>query len=285
MSSKLVVVGDSYCMNYIKMRNKAHLESNEPYILYHPALNAPTEFKWNYTNEYPIWPEIVAKKYNMNLINLSESGAGNYSIFSMALDAIVKEKPDKLIVAWSGWDRFEFEAEEVKMKKRIISKTSPIEKDEIFYLTPKNNTRTAWIRYHPQPWGNLNNTKYGTNSLQDIESVGGFKIIAGINMFMRLAYSLQELCKSLNIDLKMFQSVRPFTTVEKNEEAAKLIIKDLFLDKIDDKIFKGFPTLNYIGGSCFSDIIYTNDRIHNISKYDGHPNEEGHKKIASYVAS
>jgi hypothetical protein len=34
MSSKLVVVGDSYCMNYIKMRNQTHLENNEPYILY-----------------------------------------------------------------------------------------------------------------------------------------------------------------------------------------------------------------------------------------------------------
>jgi hypothetical protein len=31
-----------------------------------------------------LWPEIVAKII-IDLINLSESGAGNYSIFSMAL--------------------------------------------------------------------------------------------------------------------------------------------------------------------------------------------------------
>ena len=280
---KLLVVGDSYCMNYIKMRNRLHLENKEPYILYHPTLNVPTEFEWKYTKEYPIWPEIVAKKYNMNLINLSESGAGNYSIFSMALDAIVKEKPDKLIVAWSGWDRFDFEAEEVKMKTRIVS--NKIEKSETFYLKPKNNTRTAWIRYHPQPWGNPNDEKNNTSCLRDIENVGGFKMVAGVNMFMRLAYSLQETCKSLNIDLKMYQSVRPFSTVEDKREAVKLVLRDLFLDKIDDKIFKGFPILNYIGGSCFSDIIYTNDRIHNISYYDGHPNKTGHEKIAEYVAT
>jgi hypothetical protein len=44
---------------------------------------------------------------------------------------------------------------------------------------------------------------------------------ASINMFMRLVYSLQETCKSLNIDLKMFQSVRPFSTVLDNEKHAK----------------------------------------------------------------
>lgn len=279
MSSKLVVVGDSYCMNYTKMRNKTHLENNEPYILYIDDKQA--ELEWQYRKEFELWPEIVAKYYDLDLINLSESGAGNYSIFSMALDSIVTMKPKKLIVVWSGWDRFDFEADEVQMKRRLISNSKIIKSK--FTLRPKNNTRTAWIRYHKAY--TQSNEKYNTNCLDEIKKVGAFSMSASVNMFMRLVYSLQETCKSLNIDLKMFQSVRPFSTVLDNKTAAKKIISDPFIDKIDENIFKGFPTLDYIGGKSFSDILYTKDFRFRISEHDGHPNEEGHKKIASYVAS
>lgn len=279
MSSKLVVVGDSYCMNYIKMRNKLHLENKEPYILY--IDDKMVKVEWQYKKEFKLWPEIVAQNYDLDLINLSESGAGNYSIFSMALDSIVTLKPKKLIVVWSGWDRFDFEADEVQMKRRIINNSEVIKTN--FTLRPKNNTRTAWIRYHGIY--TTNNTKYNTNCLDEIKEVGAFNMSACINMLMRLAYSLQETCKSLKIDLKMFQSVRPFSTILDNEIASKKIISDPYIDKIDENIFKGFPTLDYIGGKCFSDILHTRDFRFRISEHDGHPNEEGHKKIARYVAS
>jgi len=279
MSSKLVVVGDSYCMNYIKMRNKTHLENNEPYVLYIDDKEAKLE--WQCRKEFELWPEIVAKYYDLDLINLSESGAGNYSIFSMALDSIVTMKPKKLIVVWSGWDRFDFEADEVQMKRRLISNSKIIKSK--FTLRPKNNTRTSWVRYHGKYINN--NDKYNTNCLDEIKEVGAFNMSASVNMFMRLVYSLQETCKSLNIDLKMFQSVRPFSTILDNKTAAKKIISDPYIDKIDDNIFKGFPTIDYIGGKCFSDILHTRDFRFRISEHDGHPNEEGHKKIAEYVAS
>lgn len=279
MSSKLVVVGDSYCMNYIKMRNQTHLENKEPYLLHYD--DKTIEHEWQYKKEFKLWPEIVAQYYNLDLINLSESGAGNYSIFSMALDSIVTKKPKKLIVVWSGWDRFDFEADEVQMKIRLISNSKIIKHNHS--LRPKNNTRTAWIRYHGIY--TQSNEKYNTNCLDEIKEVGAFSMSASINMFMRLVYSLQETCKSLNIDLQMFQSVRPFSTVLDNEMASKKIISDPYIDKIDENIFKGFPTLDYIGGKCFSDILHTKDFRFRISEHDGHPNEEGHKKIASYVAS
>ena len=279
MSSKLIVVGDSYCMNYIKMRNQTHLENKEPYLLY--VDDNAIEMEWQYKKEFKLWPEIVAQYYDLDLINLSESGAGNYSIFSMALDSIVTMKPKKLIVVWSGWDRFDFEADEVQMKIRLISNSKIIKNN--YSLKPKNNTRTAWIRYHGIQ--TANNKKYNTNCLDEIKEVGAFNISASINMFMRLTYSLQEICKSLNIDLTMFQSVRPFALASDNEIAAKKIISDPYIDKIDDNVFKGFPTLSYIGGKCFSDILHTRDFRFRISEHDGHPNEKGNEEIAKYVVS
>ncbi len=65
-----------------------------------------------------------------------------------------------------------------------------------------------------------------------------------------------------------------FSTVLDNKTAAKKIISDHYIDKIDDNIFKGFPTIDYIGGKCFSDILHTRDFRFRISEHDGHPNEE-----------
>ena len=32
--SKLLVVGDSYCMNYVEMKNRVHIKHKEPYLLF-----------------------------------------------------------------------------------------------------------------------------------------------------------------------------------------------------------------------------------------------------------
>lgn len=284
LSSKLLVVGDSYCMNYIKMRNTVHIENKEPYILWDPHRKITREFDWYYMKEFDIWPDIVANYYEMDLINLSESGAGNYSIYSTALDAIVSNKIDKAIIVWSGFNRWEFEAEYLNLSRRVYKNGELITSGDKIY--PKGQARSTWMRYHNNEyWGVEQNVKYRTNVLDDLSKNGAFGLKASVNTFLRLTYSMQQVCKSLNIELKMFQSVRPLKTTTLNKEAAKIMLKDPYLDKIDNESFKGFPTIDYIGGECFSDVIYTDDAKYKISKYDGHPNEEGQKKIASYVVS
>ena len=53
----------------------------------------------NYTN-------IVANHYSAELTNLSEGGNSNYNIFMSALDEILVNTQDKIIVQWTGLNRF-----------------------------------------------------------------------------------------------------------------------------------------------------------------------------------
>ena len=287
--SKLLVVGDSYCMNYVGMKNRIHTNNKEPYLLFDREQNKIREFEWKHLDEFKIWPEIVAEKTNCDLINLSESGAGNLSIYSMALDYIVSNKVDKAIIVWSGLGRWEFEALTINLKKRLYKNGELISHYKKGKIKPKNGTRSAWLRYHNHKMhkelDKHNNLEFQTNELDNLANVGVFSLETGVYNWFRLIYSMQEICKSLKIDLKMFQSVRPLKSVEENVEASKIIIKDPYLSKVDDKIFKGFPAIDYIGGTCFSDILreYNKSNKNIISEFDSHPNEEGNKLIAEYV--
>ncbi len=289
MSSKLLVVGDSYCMNYVEMKNRVHIKHKEPYLLFDREQNKIREFEWKHLDEFKIWPEIVAEKINYDLINLSESGAGNLSIYSMALDYIISNKVDKAIIVWSGLGRWEFEALSLRLKKRLYKNGEAIGSFPTARLVPKNNTRSTWLRYHNhnlhKEFDKHNNLEFQTSELDNLSKAGVFSLETSVYNWFRLIYSMQEICKSLKIDLKMFQSVRPLKSVAENVEASKIIIKDPYLTKIDDKIFKGFPAINYIGGTCFSDIFREHETNceNSISEHDKHPNKNGHELIAEYV--
>ena len=43
-------------------------------------------------NDFPAWPELLAKKLNYECINLGQCGSGNECIFSKSLDALLEEK-------------------------------------------------------------------------------------------------------------------------------------------------------------------------------------------------
>ena len=287
--SKLLVVGDSYCMNYVEMKNRVHKNNKEPYLLFDKEQKKIREYKWTHLDEFKIWPEIVAEKINYDLINLSESGAGNLSIYSMALDYIVSNKVDKAIIVWSGLGRWEFEALTLQLKKRLYKNGELIGHFNTAKILPKNHTRSTWLRYHNHTLNKQldkhNNLEFQTSELDNLSKAGVFSLETGVYNWLRLVFSMQEICKSLKIDLKMFQSVRPLKSVKENVEASKIIIKDPYLTKIDDKIFKGFPAIDYIGGTCFSNVIreYEKNCENTISELDKHPNKNGHKLIAEYV--
>lgn len=301
MSSKLLVVGDSYCMNYIRMRNKSHGKSswtNEPYEVFDAKEKKIKRYDWIEQEEFKLWPEIIAEEWNCNLTNLSESGAGNESIYSMALDYIVSNKVDKAIIVWSGFGRWEFEAEYLKLQKRLFRNGEVISHQLTGKILPKNNTRTAWLRYHNhgapvKKEDERNNIEHQTSQLDSVANAGAFSLKVSVYSWFRKVYAIQQICKSLNIDLTMAQSVRPLKSYNENILASKFMITDPYLNKIDDTIFKGFPAINYIGGKCFTDVLtyegHGNDlekrHKYHLSSYDNHPNELGHKKIAEYILS
>ena len=95
MSSKkeLVVMGDSFCIDYINMRNLMHDNYNGGrYLLFDPDLDKVREFKWPQQKTFPIWGEIVAEELNLKLVTLGQSGTGTDFHFAGALDYIINNK-------------------------------------------------------------------------------------------------------------------------------------------------------------------------------------------------
>ena len=72
------------------------------YSVHHPNL----ECNW------PMWPELLAEKLNMQCVNLAMSGAGQEYIYSTLLDYITKNNTDNIglvIAAWSQSQRKDFQ--------------------------------------------------------------------------------------------------------------------------------------------------------------------------------
>ena len=218
--------------------------------------------KWTYIKPYPIWPELVAKHLNCSLTNISTSGIGNWALYSQALDMIVKEKDFKLIVVWSASNRIYFEDPETTKKLGPWSQRYDEHyREGEFYTQLKTIT---------PPLGN-------------------------IRSYLRYVYSLQEICKSKNIDVHMFQSVHPINRLDyhgnpyyskdTNVKMGMELLNSPYYDKIDKSIFPDFPGDNIFGGSSQSMTDILDRDKHIISKKDHHPNEEGQQVLAKHVIS
>ena len=61
-----------------------------------------SDFHPNLDTSWPKWPEMLAKKLDMDCVNLGKMGAGNEYIFSSLLDEIVSlDNIGLVIAAWS----------------------------------------------------------------------------------------------------------------------------------------------------------------------------------------
>ena len=252
---KLIIVGDSFGANYVEQMN-SHIDevsSNEAKVME----------KWQYIKPFPIWPELVAQHFNCSLTNISISGIGNWALYSIALDTILKEKDFKLIIVWSASNRVNFE------DPNTTNKLGP------------------WSKRYD---GHYRDGKYYTDLPTLLPPRGN------IRGYLRYVYSLQEICKSKNIDVHMFQSVHPINRLDYHGDhyyskdtyvnMGMDLLNSPYYDKIDKSIFPDFPGDRIFGGSSQSmtDILFkAGNEKSIISKKDHHPNEFGSKVIADHV--
>ena len=73
-----------------------------------------SEFHPELDTSWPKWPEILAKKLNMNCVNLGKAGAGNEYIYSSLLDyisnpLISKDSIGLVIAGWSQIQRKDYQ--------------------------------------------------------------------------------------------------------------------------------------------------------------------------------
>lgn len=243
----IVVVGDSYCMNYVADCNNKLSAIKNVWLTQNRPLKdlSPNLSEWKYMEPFPIWPDIISKHLNLPLINLSQQGLGNSAIYSKALDIIVSDNDiKKLIVVWSGTERISYE--------------------------------------QPGGWWKRYDETYLDGKIQKGIDV---PIKGLLNDYLRYIYSLQEICKSKNIDVLMCQSVNIVIYDKWSIELGNHLLDSPYYKKIDRSIFPDFPGHTDLDGKCFIDVMSkdNNNEKSVLNKIDQHPNEFGNKLIAEYV--
>ena len=207
---------------------------------------------------FPMWPQHLADMLDMECVNLGKSGAGNDYILAKTVDATLKEKNIGLVVLmWSEWIRQDFQ-------------------------DPAN----GWYFFHPHK-DNSRKERYPID-LKSRSSILQYNNPYNLTM-KSLRYFLMSQMLLKDIPYLMIQGTNPLQNMnEKN--VFKLVIAAMVESKIFNEInpdqFIGWPILKQIGGYTVGDILNKIDpeqKELRISKYDTHPNAEGHKIIAQEV--
>ena len=278
MSSKkeLVIIGDSFCIDYVSWRNISHANGENPYIVVNTKNES--EFinqvhKWKYIKPFPIWGEIIAKELNLKLVNLSQSGAGSDYVFAKTLNYITKNKKKigKVIIVWSSFQRFDFELTNSKVNMK--------------------HWEFKWLSLNPTLlMGESSHKEYELlkdTVINNLNKLDALPIDSGINKFFRYAYALQTILESFNIDYNMIQSVRDwFLCREDYIHSAKVFLNNQYCELINEDKFIGYPLHPLLGGFNMVEILLDGDPINkknHINKYDKHPNKNGNKLIAKRI--
>ena len=240
---------------------------------------------------WPKWPQLLAEKLDMQLINLSESGAGQEYIYSNIIDklqTIDHSKIGLVIAAWSTAPRRDYQTESLylKNKKWTYDKNDMIQK-------------IKW-----------------TNDMYDSKGCMHY----WIDRSLRYYYSLQMVCENLKLPYKQFQMIDLFkgylwqelirrrtkdwpedhtkqvpilnkaADLTKEEQDWKEKQEKIYLAQIHNSPyyeiinnnFIGWPTDKRLMGFNISEMALEED-TDRISKIDLHPNELGQKKLAKFI--
>ena len=217
----------------------------------------------SYTDDaypFPVWPKLLAEKFNMECINLGRCGSGNENIYSRTLDTLVTEKNLGLVVVmWSEFQRLDFCKDGVKAL-------------HFGALGPKSKRR--------------NNEEWANTLVNTLTEKGFNDIVYQTERSIRLFYSLQQIMKLPEYNnIPFYQLVGSYPcNHRKKYTVAKAIIKSPYLNKINERLFLGWPMFNELGGWNIDTWLGKGKNSDvRISDEDNHPNKKGHEKIAEML--
>ena len=242
---------------------------------------------------YYRWPNILADKLNMKLINFGKYASGNEYICSSLIDNILAMSEDErsniglVIAAWSEAKRTDFE-----FKKN----------DNDYYVKNLFENKYKEYRY---------NKKYIWDSVLYTDPLRG-DMFYRVKQSIRYMYMLQTFLKHNNIPYKMVQSVPleklpnlgtefnlglAFGTSQRSLQGAKEV-EDIFKQQVADELSQ-FPIYNLIdknnfiswpilNSSLYKKLDRAKDFISNLNvktdgRQDNHPNQSGHNKISNII--
>ena len=247
---------------------------------------------------YNRWPNILADKLNMTLINYGKVASGNEYICSSLIDNITSMNEKKrnniglVIVAWSEAKRTDFEYrknENDYYVKNIFKDKNPKRYnndyawDSILYTDPLRGDMFYRVKqsirymYLLQTFLKFNNIPY--------------KMVQAIPL-----QKLSNLGTEFNLDFAFGSSQRA-VQIQNPDESQNYFNKELSSELVNFKLcrsidknnFIGWPTLMQLDGySLYDKLNKKTDFISNLTtsteyRKDNHPNQNGHNKIANII--
>ena len=225
---------------------------------------------------WPKWPQLLADKLDMKLINLSESGAGQEYIYSNIIDklqTIDHSKIGLVIAAWSTAPRRDYQIESLYLQKAKWTNDMYDTKGFMNYWIDRS------LRYY---YSLQTICEYLKIPLKQFQMVDLFKGYLWQELISRRTNDVADdklipvlnRPEDLTIDEKYWK--------EKKEKGYLAQIHDSpYYEKINDN-FIGWPTDPRLNGYSMSDKVLDNttDRI---SEIDLHPNKQGQEKLANFI--
>jgi hypothetical protein len=255
MRKKLIVSGCSY--------------SNESWTsIHHPELDV----------SWPKWPQLLAEKLDMQLVNLSESGAGQEYIYSNIIDklqTIDHSKIGLVIAAWSTAPRRDYQIESLYLNKAKWTNDMYDSKGCMNYWIDRS------LRYYYSFQMVCENLKLPYKQLQMIDLFKGYlwqQLIA-----KRTKDFPDDFIKQIPILNEPHQLTKEEKEWKEKEEKKYLAqIHNSPYYEIINNNFIGWPTDPRLNGYSLSDKVLDND-TDRISKIDLHPNRQGQEKLAEFI--
>ena len=219
---------------------------------------------------FKMWPELLSDKTNIEVINTAKCGIGNERIFhSVIAEIFNNENIERVIVAWTEWTRQDFLVNNnwVTLKPNLKVSATCKPKYGVYDLHELQN----WY-----------NNAFGS-SYPTPENI--------VNKNINLFYSLYAICKSRDIELKMFQMINAFNRYQIKDNdyehdikiAQKSMISNPISTEINEDMFWGWPVFGKLGGIELVRHLDRNNKYHAISDVDHHPNEETQKNIMEFI--
>lgn len=203
---------------------------------------------------WPKWCDLIAEKYDMEIVNLCKSGAGNEYIFSSLFDYITTHDTKNIglvLAAWSQCQRRDF-AKKGNWTNHRIDKEG-----DIFYWVEKS------LRY-------MVNFKFLCEKY-NLE----YKQFQMIQLYKDILEGLRP--SEFEILNGTYDKDYRIKIVDQPKKSLHKIFKIIF--KYDDllgKNFIGWPIAEEIGGFALNNRLKDDDKL---SEIDRHPNAKGQNKL------
>ena len=234
--------------------------------------NFKTDYHPEMQHDYPKWFDYM--ETDEKVVSIGVCGNSNDTIIDKALEQIfVRSDITRVVIALTEWTRFSFLKHEIHPALLVLK--------DLINNNPNKSEREIVMIEHIDSWIQIHSKWVKVDELKTHHYVPHV-----VNKTMLKLRTIQEVCKSKNIELYVFQMLWPLNN-ECEEMGIKTLIKNDIFQKMysdPDDNFINFPFFKKLGGECVETMLKSQNNYKEltVSDVDKHPNGKGHKLIGEW---